>query len=484
MLQGSPQNQQTVEKLRQQLAEVIDECVFVESQRSEAERLAEAGRQREQALVTALEEMIGYTLLLEQRVIAPALGSLTVILRDFHEASQRRAAGVSLSTVPSINSENQPRLAKLLASMKTPFPETVREAERTRLQLSSPVSVDNAIVLLQALTEETESLRSLLRSTARPLKASTSSPERRQPTSDSVTSPPLASLRQTIGGAPEKNHAEMIALQNELILVQQRAEAQVLAATSDRDVLQVRLDETTRQLRDAQMEVENAHLKCLSTSNIEQLYQQSVTERRLLQERLQQYEREAQKAAEEKMMVAQKFDVLQRALSQQQRRPGGSSPDRRFGGDVSYSDDSEVSYLRSQLDASRQELRNAEERFEAEINQLKKRLSSGGGAGSVAVVPNQSQLRALELTVQALNTELAGLEHRLLQQESESGSKQRDLEVEINQERQRVAREQQETDAIMAQLSKELEQTMTENAELRLRLREEQEQPSRRRHRS
>ena len=82
----------------------------------------------------------------------------------------------------------------------------------------------------------------------------------------------------------------------------------------------------------------------------------------------------------------------------------------------------------------------------------------------------RAKLRAFELTVSALNAELAQVEDKIIDAERRAAEDRAALERSMAEERLRFKSEQDECDSVLATVSAELEQCMQENTELRARL--------------
>ena len=578
-----------VRRLQVQLSEVIDECRYVEGQRDEAS-------QRGATMQQALEQLVAYVIALESKVILPALGPLTIALDRFHEARQQRQLGESLA-VSVVNSETNPRLAQLLAAMRQPMPETVREADRQRsLQSPSVQAVEDGYVLVSRLLRDSDDLLRTLRAAHEAAAGSHggASAQRIAQSDGSFqanlgNSPTLGSLRGAVRGGPtdlalspsrassavvppgsaldhriqmERLLAENRALQQEVLSERQHSEGALRHAEQEKELFNAKIESSLRQLREAESDRDSLKSKCASAETIEPLYQTCLVERRLLQDRIHVLEEDAARSQQERVVVAQKFQVIQRALTEAQqdvstlrRRlqvyegataavmdaplppetssmeraspsryrslpPIAAAPASLSTPDVSaIALQEEAARLRQQLDVERRETREREAKQERELLAMRRRLLSGQSQaapaapppraaadaatlpgpdavflsklekdepniksappptdGGTAAVSAQAKLRALELTVQALNTELATLEDKIVAVESEGVAERSQLESTLVGERQRAERDRQEADTVVAQLSNELQSSMAENAQLRQRLRAVQSQ--------
>jgi predicted nucleic acid-binding Zn-ribbon protein len=96
--------------------------------------------------------------------------------------------------------------------------------------------------------------------------------------------------------------------------------------------------------------------------------------------------------------------------------------------------------------------------------------SGGAGKGGGASELPKGKLRAFEMTVAALNAELAQLEDKIVGMEARHTEERAALERRCAAERERFEAEQVECDNVLATISTELEQSMKENVELRTRL--------------
>ncbi|KAH9601681.1 hypothetical protein LSM04_005892 [Trypanosoma melophagium] len=150
-----------LQKTRQNLSEVIDECVFVERQRDLTEQrlTAELGERDRLAADTlsALMSLIDYLSLLEQRVIIPALGAFNIIVNKVPEISTSRSSTVEqIEGVLSAN--NTPHFRSILSRMQPLKGEIEVEIQRALLENPLPFSMEEAYVMIRALLEEKDKL--------------------------------------------------------------------------------------------------------------------------------------------------------------------------------------------------------------------------------------------------------------------------------------------------------------------------------------
>ena len=302
----------------------------------------------------------------------------------------------------------------------------------------------------------------------------------------------------------------------------------------ERRLLESKLAAATQQVQQLEKEVTGLRAQGKTAGNFEALYSQGVEERRLLQERLDQMEGAQRQHDDERQQVALHFDRLQRALQQQQQGapPGPTaevaavSPPSPLTSLPTQQLEDKVRRLESQRHLERQEAAAKAAKNDKIIAELRRRLlatqqqqhagvasplpPSGVAAADgtlsrgaspqqqmlvtaatlgaedsfmnphahEAAVANQTKLKAFELTIAALNDELAQLEQKIV---ANDAGHQRALERQaagFEEERRGYQSELKECDGVVGSLAQELEQAMNENAVLRQRLSAHQGQTS------
>ncbi|EAN83299.1 hypothetical protein, conserved, partial [Trypanosoma cruzi] len=151
-----------------------------------------------------------------------------------------------------------------------------------------------------------------------------------------------------------------------------------------------------------------------------------------------------------------------------------------------------IAFLQKALDSEQNNvkelhhLRKTMERQERTIEQL--RLSSGsparpkpdslaaknsiGGGGDIDEEELIPQLKANEMTIGALNKELAILEENYRVLERRSEKEREELQAELASVRSRHQAEQEECNTVLGRVTMELEQLVAENAQLKKRLKQ------------
>ncbi|ORC91932.1 uncharacterized protein TM35_000041460 [Trypanosoma theileri] len=150
-----------LQKTKQNLSEVIDECVFVERQRDLTEQKLTAELGERDRLVadslSALMSLIDYLSLLEKRVIIPALGAFNVIVNKIPEISTNRSS--TLERVEGVlSAHNIAHFREILSRMQPLKGEIEIEIQRALLENPLPFSMEEAYVLIRALLEEKNKL--------------------------------------------------------------------------------------------------------------------------------------------------------------------------------------------------------------------------------------------------------------------------------------------------------------------------------------
>ncbi|PWV22194.1 hypothetical protein C3747_1g384 [Trypanosoma cruzi] len=358
-------------KAKQNLSEVIDECVFVERQRDHIEQeLTAEIRERDRIVsdaFTCLVSLTEYLSLLERRVILPALGTFSAVVSKVQEVNGTRSA--TIERVEGVfSAHDSTHFRGILAKMPPIAGSLENEIRQRLLKTAAPFSIEEAYVLLSALLEEKDKLI-------------------------------------------EKTNEALLHMNNAVLKV--RAPSSVPVS---------QLDEI-RELR------------------------QKVTA--LVQE--------VKLRDSEKREAARRIAFLQKALDSEQNNV------------------KELYHLRKTM-----------ERQERTIEQL--RLSSGsparpkpdslaaknsiGGGGGIDEEELIPQIKANEMTIGALNKELAILEENYRVLERRSEKEREELQAELASVRSRHQAEQEEYNTVLGRVTMELEQLVAENAQLKKRLKQ------------
>jgi DNA repair exonuclease SbcCD ATPase subunit len=552
----------------QQLAELVDEVVFLNKQADQWAACCEA--------------LLDYTVLLEKHVVLPAFGQLASLLEEYHAVADARARGETVLGA-TVNAASHPQLAKLFAQMSRPSRATLDEAARQEaISGPPPTNVDDAYIALRTLIQRKDRLldaigeaHSAAAGVAKVATSPSPPPAGHSPSDIIGLRRQLADLRNERdalrrdmehGGGSRSPSAQsataryeqgtsskvqnygtdtepsplIASLREQLRLVEQRNASQAQLAKQEADVAASRVDVLNRQNMDLDRQVTELRAKLRSTQHADELYQQAANERALLQDRVKALEAIVKQNEADRAAVAESFEVLQNALEAtgnplalQQAAATHSQRTRVL--------ETEVRTLREAVSEHKRELEEQRAQHDSAVRDLRKKLvyaqqqaqtakNSGSGGGTATSLlqeiinsaglasrsgsafgggsrraedlsalvndsrgavgadrsPNdgglsKAKLRAFEMTISALNAELAQVEEKILEADAKHSDERARLERQLSAERERFEGEQVECDNVLAQVSSELEQCMKENAELRARLQTQYQSHSRRR---
>ena len=266
--------------LEQELAELVDEVVFANSRLDEWAKCCEA--------------LLGYTVLLEQSVVLPSFGTVARALDEFHAVADARSRGQAV-TAPLVNSNDNPRLARLFETLQRPNDATLSEAERFELiSGASPTDIDGAYAAMMGFTKRQSELMDLLSKARTALGNATAEdeprPEGPPPSAVDELRRELEETRAQLGRAgqqlPGEAPSTVSDLRAQLALAEERNKSQAQLSRQELDLTVARLEAAQRQLREGEREIDELRMKLRSSAQSEQLYQQAVSERALLQERV------------------------------------------------------------------------------------------------------------------------------------------------------------------------------------------------------
>jgi hypothetical protein len=429
---------QALAKAQRDLAEVVDECVFAESQRQAAVDSLKAAASQftvDKELLSCLDTMLLYIATVEQQVLLPAVTSMSSLVAN-NLAAARDDVNKRLEVVGSIVSVDTPvSLQRALALSDPPSSISAQAAMRRQeiLAGAAPLQLEDNYVSLFTMMSGTVYLRSLVAEFESKLRGSD------KLTWEDKTSPNAA--------AQLKRSRELL---EEVVMMQADGQAQF------------RLIERVREL--------------------EALVEEHEAERQ---------------------EVAQRFQVLQRAIeaakaSEQQREHECSMNDELALLRIQRQHQSET--IQSQQDellTLGKELRDVKRDYEEQIHRLKQQLNEtvslqgandvdafiqkvdadptsrtvGGDSVSKADVQMyQTKLRAFEMTTSALNNELVNLEDKIVALERRSDDEAMENARQVADLKRRHKQELDECHDIVSKLTSELDNLLKENTALKQRI--------------
>ena len=316
--------------------------------------------------------------------------------------------------------------------------------------------------------------------------------------------------RHSGGGA--SNHGgslDAMAMQQQLEGV--KAEKRVLeeqnrTLRNDAMLLQERVDAVQSQLRSLEQQNDslNHRMTLQAQGSNDALYAQLRGENEMLRSKLSDAEQIIAQNKEDRAAVAIRFETIQRALEN-----AGKSENAQLAAAVKEAErlrvenaqlEDDVHDLTERLKESKvredekmrrlhkeklllqQELNNAlaskESGVESFLQQVHRSQSDEaadaiGHAVSETVTAQQyqSKIKAFEMTIAALNSELAHLEDNVIETQKKAEADRNQMQSEYEQERRRLLAEQEECDRVLDRLNSELERVLQENEDLRQRLR-------------
>ncbi|RNF04764.1 uncharacterized protein Tco025E_07904 [Trypanosoma conorhini] len=148
-------------RAKQSLSEVIDECVFVERQRDQIEQELTAELRERDRLVSdtcaSLVSLTEYLSLLERRVILPALGTFSAVVRKVPAVAGTRSSTLE-RVEESLSANNSTSFRGILARMPPISGDIETGIRQMLLDTADFFSIEEAYVLLRALLEEKDKL--------------------------------------------------------------------------------------------------------------------------------------------------------------------------------------------------------------------------------------------------------------------------------------------------------------------------------------
>lgn len=451
-----------LQKTQLELAEVIDEVVFAENAQQKAEEeLATFQREathREESLVRCIDNVAQYVNILEQQVVVPAVGTFVTALADYHNVSKSRSAAVqSIEGVAS----NKASFDSILARLQPPLASTEAAVRRSTV-LQSRVSPDDAYVMAGALLSGSNQLSKLAKSSALLLQQYHAAAAARtaKALSQGLANDEVSFLKQEIS-----HLRQTLALQ---------------------DSRRTGSDET-RALRQ-ELAAERAHNAQRFEMTSERMESLLRTIRELERPKSSDYESPASGARLISQIRSLESELDQkRQLVEELQRNGGPHTD----GSQSLSQSihvvkllqAEVTDLRSALEEQRQEseetiskLKRRNEKLSQQLSDMTSSSFSQGIDNSAAQNAIQrdylAKIKAFELTIHALNAELAEIEGKGAMTDKRHAEEVQEIRMELQLERRDRRTEREEYESMINRITTEIEKLMKENVELKQRIRQ------------
>ena len=554
-----------LDQTKLQLAEVLDEILFVEGEKKRQESQREQCEMREHLAMAACENLLSYLVHLEKDVLLAALAGIGTAFSEFHAVADARRRG-EVSAEAAVNVASNLRMAQIFQQMKSNSnelsPTAVAAMQKVSLESRQqrervlgaavtqgvPFSFEDAFLLCNAFIAAKDNMKKLVTDTAKALEEQrhkvleshaemSASPHPQAPWSSNKEKEELESRIASLTAEVQRLQAsargkpltadestsylahENESLRRERALLEEQMKTRATAAAQETQLVALRADTVAKQLSKVTEENNALRMRLDAFSSQETLNQQVLQERAQLQQRVAVLEQLVAQNNSDRLAVAQRFETLQKALEGAQSTPHFSAmaSDGSFGSSLAATASLhatiqqqivEINRLRAALDKLQTESSSMKEASEGTIMQLRKkmvelqqhsnqeiasqnvdstlRMLQGGGSpasDTVAAIlgknesqkqqqhDQQTKLKAFEMTVAALNAELAALEDKVVGMERQHQEEKAQLVSSFDEERKRVLAEQAECDTVVNRITNELETLMKENAQLKQRLR-------------
>lgn len=421
-----------LEKAHVDLAEVIDEVVFAENERSRMERMLEDHRRetrdRQETLIGCIQSLAEYVHVLEQRIIIPAVGTVVTSLGEFHTTRARNVVSQTLQAGAAISPIIREEFAKLSAPSEAALTRAARNAP-----LPTGVSIEDALRICSRLTEQQVILGSKVRTT-------------------------IMSLNQYNGQTqpipPQKIFEDVL-----------------------HEMAQIRQALASRAYHHAQQAEEQSVVAALEgvLEKVKSLYDPHLLD------------------VEATLQIAERVTNLESELNLREARiatleAASSSNEGRTKNDASSVANSihvvkllqaEVTDLRGALDeqqrihdASLLKAKRKNEKLQEQLSNVSSAAALSHG-DSLIQRDYAAKIKAFEMTIHSLNGELAAIEGRSAMGDAQHTEELQAMKMEIQLERRDRRAEREEYDTMLNRVTTEIEKLMKENVELKQRIRQE-----------
>lgn len=449
------------------LAEVLDECVYAEQQRNKAEEhleLAQSQVRMDRALLGVIEQLTQYIAVLEHQVLLPALNATGAAVlasvtetADVRTTAQQRLQSISdyfaATALSAVGREAPAATQRALSLIEPPTNASAIAAMKRQQLLCAPcpfTNVEDAYVATLSMMSTTEKLRGIAAECLESL--SERLEKQQQPTSndpsssgDSHVRPPLHvnahhkrardHMEEALSFLPQGQH--MVQLTQRIVELEELDRAH----QQERREVGLRFETLQRAIVAAREKAANPP-NTVPAEDYSMLLLQTQHQTETLKSQQEEIVALHRELKENRKQHEQEIEELKKQLATKQK--------------AGYDTDQFVKSLQP-LDAYRSS--SAENR------------DSPGRASSDELIAYQTKLRAFELTVTALNTELALVEDKLtlVEQRAEEDAAEADRQRE--EQARRHKEELDECDAVVSRMTEELEGLIRENGLLKQKLR-------------
>lgn len=501
-----------LQRTKLQLAELIDEVVFAEDEKSVAEDKLRDVSAKLEAVEGCLQNFIAYTTSLEHSVVLPAVRELAGAIPD-DALSQRSQAMMQLDALQNLSS----RTAKLILSLRSPSAATVQRIHSRCGEVlnagNAKVDLEQAYVLIALLLDSKDELRVLIDDTMERVVGLRGRPSSASSTTDALSKAETQKLR---------NRCRELEAQ-----VAQHKET-ISAIQSDREVLMAKAQHMApfKALQEQYHSERESLITRLRGAESEcKVKREEIT---VLQEALDATKRALDETTHERVLLEDEMSSFRRGnmldavhgehsrgtsslvLSSKQRNPRfWEEQAHRAQMDLEESQRAHstvVSRLEGQVAQLRMELAEARERRSetidsaAQIDQLRRAnaamqeevrvlqqhfLSSSSLSEHSSPQPNRSKgsdssyvgrshgdvvderIETFEMTIRSLHKELAHVEGKVQAVEDHYVRERERMVKSYDEERRRAQQEREECDALVLRMGVEMEQLVKENDALR-----------------
>jgi chromosome segregation ATPase len=434
--------QRELEKTKFQLAELIDEVVYAEKEKSSAEESLQKSRDEISALHACIENLLGYASTLESNVVIPSLKTLTNALNE----SELQIRSKALQELESRAATLPPRTSKLIASLKQPPANVAARLEARRdaiLRVAKPIDLEEAYVLTALLLDAKEELSVLLSDTAGRLRihnlTSSSSPGSTpsiarlvaQMNGVSAPSPPRETYSQL-----SNNNNNSSSTANALLI--QELQARVLELELELSSARSDLISTKSTLQAVQNDRGVLLERVGEHAPFQRLQEKYHAERNSLQDKLRTAQLELRSKGEEIMMLSETLDITKRALEHAEEdrnrldeevsrlRVSFPSTSLAAGSERSHSGrhsasatalhfwEDQAHQLQLRLDAAQREHGAEVNRLESQLSEARLELAANRTAGLQRNGAHSEQLLQMQQANELLRNELAALQSKFL----------------------------------------------------------------------
>lgn len=481
-----------LDRTKRHLAEVIDEVVFAEKCKRDAEDKLHEHQQETAAIEHILQDLIGYLIAIENAVIVPAIDEVAEAI-PAGTVAERAQLFTDLEKLHHVSA----RTIRLVASMKNPSKANRDRFHMRRDQLlrqsDKPVSLDDAYALCALLLDAKEELQ-LLVADSRDRAMSLSGAGTRMSQSVAARAPsaqPSAQTQQMVEELRKQVDSVRLELEGsrkEKEMLNKRLNELTVSQAQPYDQLQQqhyrekeRLQMQVRSLQESEKAVSEKHQFVAGKLEVlQETIQQLQEEKKLLQNEVKSYRKN--EGVEGQQTSALQHQLRQSNDDAQRLRLEIDTLIREHSNTVTRLE-SQVSHLRLELAETKLINRPANNEHFAQLQRtndllrkdlvvLQQKLLSSAGRSPVEASNSSfdAKVQAFEMTIKSLNSELAQLERKINAQEAAFAHERASLIGEMDRERLKFQRDKEDYDMLMQKMVDEMDQIVKENRTLKERL--------------